>query len=77
MQVRIGIVQSPKEIDIDLDDSDDGNALVSQITEAMADSGMLWLTDKRGRRIGVATEKVAYVEVGTESGDRHVGFSAL
>lgn len=77
MQVRIGIVQSPKEIDIDLDNSDDGTELVKHITEAMAGPGMLWLTDKRGRRIGVATEKVAYVEVGTESSDRHVGFSAL
>ncbi|HEX8770542.1 MAG TPA: DUF3107 domain-containing protein [Acidimicrobiales bacterium] len=77
MQVRIGIVQSPKEIDIDLDDSDDGTALVERITEAMANPGMLWLTDKRGRRIGIATERVAYVEVGAESGDRRVGFSAL
>lgn len=77
MQVRIGIVQSPKEIDIDLDDSDDGTALVKQITEAMAGEGMLWLTDKRGRRIGVATERVAYVEVGADTGDRRVGFSAL
>jgi hypothetical protein len=77
VQVRIGIVQSPKEIDIELDDSDDGSALVEQITETMSGPGMLWLTDRRGRRIGVSTEKVAYVEVGAESGDRRVGFSAL
>ncbi|HUQ63067.1 MAG TPA: DUF3107 domain-containing protein [Acidimicrobiales bacterium] len=77
MQIRIGIVQSPKEIDIDLDDSDDGTALIEQITEAMGSPGMLWLTDRRGRRIGVSTEKLAYVEVGAETGDRRVGFSAL
>ena len=77
MQVRIGIVQSPKEIDIDLDESEDGAALVEQITETMASPGMLWLTDKRGRKIGVSTERIAYVEVGTEAGERHVGFSAL
>lgn len=77
MQVRIGIVQSPKEIDIDLEDTDDGTALIEQITESMSGPGMLWLTDRRGRRIGVSTEKVAYVEVGAESGDRRVGFSAL
>jgi len=77
VQVRIGIVQSPKEIDIDVDDSDDGAALIKQITEAMAGPGMLWLTDKRGRKIGVSTEKVAYVEVGAELGERRVGFSAL
>lgn len=77
MQVRIGIVQSPKEIDIDLDDSEDGAAVVEQITEAMSNQGMLWLTDKRGRKIGVSTERIAYVEVGTDGGERHVGFSAL
>lgn len=76
MQVRIGIVQSPKEIDIDLAD-DDGNSVVDQITEAISGQAMLWLTDRRGRRIGIASDKVAYVEVGAESGDRRVGFSAL
>jgi hypothetical protein len=77
VQVRIGIVQSPKEIDIDMEDSDDATALVARITETMANPGMLWLTDRRGRQIGVATERVAYVEVGADSGDRRVGFSAL
>jgi hypothetical protein len=38
--------------------------------------GVLWLTDKRGRRVGVPTGKVAYVEVGAASDDRRVGFGA-
>lgn len=87
MQVRIGIVQSPREIDLELPDDEDAEALMNRITQAVGGSqgdgdgdgaaGMLWLTDKRGRHIGVASSKVAYVEVGTESGDRRVGFSAL
>lgn len=77
MQLRIGIIHSPREIDIDLDDDGDGDAMVTQVTEAVSGAGMLWLTDRRGRKIGVVTDKIAYVEVGAESGDRRVGFSAL
>jgi hypothetical protein len=36
--------------------------------------GMLWVTDRHGKRIGVPVDKVAYVEVG--SGDnRRIGFA--
>ena len=38
--------------------------------------GVLWLTDRRGRRVGVPTAKVAYVEVGGTAEDRRVGFGA-
>ena len=38
---------------------------------------MLWLTDRKGRRVGVATSKIAWVEVGPEVEGRRVGFSAL
>ena len=35
---------------------------------------VLWLTDKRGREVGVPSSKIAYVEVGTPDGDRRIGF---
>jgi hypothetical protein len=38
--------------------------------------GVLWLTDRKGRRVGVPVVKVAYVEVGAPSSDRRVGFGA-
>ena len=38
--------------------------------------GVLWLTDRKGRRVGVPVVKVAYVEVGAPAGDRRVGFGA-
>ena len=34
---------------------------------------MLWLTDKKGRRVGVPTAKLAYVEIGAPRSDRRVG----
>ena len=38
---------------------------------------VLWLVDTKGRRVGVPTEKLAYVEVGEENPDKRVGFSRL
>jgi hypothetical protein len=35
---------------------------------------VLWLTDKRGRRLAVPAAKIAYVEVGANDGDRRIGF---
>ena len=35
---------------------------------------VLWITDKRGRELGVPAAKIAYVEVGSADGDRRIGF---
>ncbi len=78
MQVRIGVLQSPREIEVDVDVDDDGQSLADDITKALGGKDpVLWLVDRRGRRVGVATDKVAYVEIASEAGDRRVGFSAL
>ena len=37
---------------------------------------MLWLTDRRGRRVGVPADKLAYVDIGAVAGERRVGFAA-
>ena len=78
MQVRIGVQQTPREIEVEVDVDDDGQGLADQITKSLGgDEPVLWLTDRRGRRVGVATEKISYVEIGSDVGDRRVGFSAL
>ena len=77
MQVRIGVIYSPKEIEVDVAD-EEGAELADHIEKTLGDgAAVLWLTDRRGRRVGVVTDKVAYVEIGSETGDRRVGFSAL
>lgn len=77
MNIRIGMIYTPKELEIELAD-DAASTVLEEITEAVnTDSGMLWLTDRKGRRVGVATSKVAWVELGPESEGRRVGFSAL
>ena len=76
MEIRIGVTYSPKEIEIDLEDEVAGDALVEQITASVGDeNAMLWLTDKRGRRVGIPTAKLAYVEIGAPRSDRRVGFT--
>lgn len=75
MDVRIGIVQSMKELDIELPDDADRDTVLSDIETALAGDGtILWLTDRKGRQVGVPVGKVAYVEVDPPSSDRRVGF---
>jgi hypothetical protein len=77
VEIRIGITQTPKEIEIDLADDKSGDELIEQITTSVGQDGtMLWLTDRKGRRVGVPTAKLAYVEIDAPSRDRRVGFSA-
>jgi hypothetical protein len=35
---------------------------------------VLWLTDRKGRRVGVPAARIAYVEFGTPASERVVGF---
>ena len=74
MEVRIGVTQSARELEVDLGDASDGVALGEEIEAKLAAGGVLWLTDKKGRRVGVPTEKVAYVELGSADDNRRVGF---
>jgi hypothetical protein len=77
VEIRIGVTQSPKEIEIDMGDDIAGDELVEEITASVGKEGaMLWLTDKKGRRVGIPTGKLAYVEIGAPRSGHRVGFSA-
>ena len=76
MEIRIGVTYSPKEIEIELADDVSGDELVAQISASVGEEGaMLWLADKKGRRVGIPTGKLAYVEIGAPRSDRRVGFT--
>jgi Protein of unknown function (DUF3107) len=74
MDVRIGIVQSMKEIDVELPDDADRAAIEASVEAALTGDTVLWLTDRRGRRVGVPSSKIAYVEFGAPEAARRVGF---
>ena len=76
MEIRIGVTYSPKELEIEMDDDAAGDALIEQISASVGEEGsMLWLTDKKGRRVGIPTSKLSYVEIGAPRSDRRVGFT--
>ncbi|HEY7439184.1 MAG TPA: DUF3107 domain-containing protein [Acidimicrobiia bacterium] len=73
MEVTIGVIYSPKELNIELDGAIDD--IASQFEKAVGDGiPMLWLQDVKGRRVGVPADKLAYVEISSEEGEHHVGF---
>ena len=77
MDVRIGVIYTGKELEVELADDADRAALTSAVDAAIAGtSPVLWLTDRKGRTIGVPADKIAYVEVGRDKSDRRVGFGA-
>ncbi|HVC24186.1 MAG TPA: DUF3107 domain-containing protein [Acidimicrobiales bacterium] len=77
MDVRIGIIQTAKELDVELPADIGRDELLGGIEAALGNAeGILWLTDKRGRRVGVPSAKIAYIEIGAASDDRRVGFGA-
>lgn len=74
VDVRIGVTQAPREINVEVAD-DDRAELRSRIEAALAGAtDVLWITDKRGKDIGVPAAKIAYVEIGSTDGDRRIGF---
>lgn len=76
MDVRIGVIHTAKEIDIELAPDADREKIRAAIEKAMGDDDVLWLTDRHGREICVPGGKIAYVELGTPDTERRIGFGA-
>jgi hypothetical protein len=76
VDIRIGIVQSMKEIEIELPEDVEAKAVTKDVEKALEADGVLWLTDRKGRRVGVPAARIAYVEIGAANSDRKVGFGA-
>ncbi len=75
MDVRIGVTNSIREVEIELDDATDPAEIRALVDEALSGEGkVLWLTDRRGRQVAVPTEKVGYVEIGSPTEHRTIGF---
>jgi hypothetical protein len=75
VEVRIGVLHSPKELSLEVEGSPDD--ISKSFDDALKkDDGVLWLIDAKGRRVGVPADRVAYLEIETESGAKRVGFGA-
>ncbi len=75
MDIRIGVTQSPREVTLELPDDLDRDALKAQIAADLAGAAdTLWLTDRKGKDVGIAASKIAYVELSNAEGARRIGF---
>ena len=75
VDLRIGVTQAPRELNIELAEDTDRDDLKSRVEAALAGAiGVLWVTDKRGKDTAVAAAKIAYIELGSADGDRRIGF---
>ena len=65
MEVKIGVTHANRELVVDT--NLDADAVEKLVSSALADGGVLSLTDAKGRRIVVPAEKVAYIEISTST----------
>ncbi len=60
MRVRIGVTDTSREFEIEVDDLD---AFTTMLNKAFkSDDRLVWLTDIKGHRVGIPTDRIAYVE---------------
>jgi hypothetical protein len=77
VDVRIGVTYSAREIDLELPTETDREALKDKIAAALSeDDKVLWLTDTHGRDVGIASAKLAYVDLGSSDHERRIGFAS-
>ena len=71
MEVKIGIVESPRELVVSSDQTPDE---VQKLVDASLNGGdpLLKLVDEKGRRFLVRADQIAYVEIAPA--ERKVGF---
>lgn len=75
MEVRIGVKGAPREIAIE--SAQTADEIQQIVDKALTDgSPTITLADDKGRRVIVATDKFAYVEI-ADSDARRVGFGAI
>jgi hypothetical protein len=70
-KVRFGL-QSARELEFEVEDA---KAVIEAVEKARDGGvGLVWVTDAKGDRHGIAVDKLAFLEVQGEDQDRGVGF---
>lgn len=73
MEIKIGVVESPRELLVNSDLSpDEVEALVASALDGK--QPVLTLADDKGRRFVIPSSRISYVEIGA-SDSRKVGFA--
>lgn len=73
MDIKIGIQHIGREVSVESDNT--AEAVQADLEKALADDGLLALTDPKGRKLLIPAAGIAYLELGEENA-RRVGFGA-
>ena len=74
MEVKIGVIYSAKELSVEVEGGK-AEDVISAVEDALKGGApVIWLTDKKGRRVGIPSDKVAYIEVAEEDAAKRIGF---
>ena len=71
MEVKIGVQHAQRELVVDTDSTPED--VEARLAEALAGSGVLRLSDVKGRTVVVPADKIAYLELGSHTASA-VGF---
>lgn len=72
MKVRIGVAESTKVIEVEVEDAAAFEAEITATVER--GEGMVWVEDEKKRRVGIPVSKVGYVEIESDDEKPSVGF---
>ncbi|MBM3798472.1 MAG: DUF3107 domain-containing protein [Actinomycetota bacterium] len=76
MEVRIVVSNVGREVTLDMAD-DELEATKTKVEAALSGAvDVLWLSDKKGRQVGVSSAKIAFIEIGSTDKDRRMGFGS-
>lgn len=73
MEVRIGVADSAKLIELDVDDL---KAFKKSVVDAVKSGDIAWFTDAKGREVGVPAGRISYLEIESGKSGHLVGFAA-
>lgn len=74
VEIKVGIVHASREVSLETDRTAD--EVAADLAKALANGGLLTLTDTKGRTVLIPAAGIAYLELGQEHA-RPVGFGKL
>ena len=74
MEIKIGIQHVVRELTVETEAS--AADIEASVRKALADDGLVALTDEKGRKVLIPADKIAYIDLGQDK-PRGVGFGAL
>ena len=74
MEIKIGIQHVVRELTVETEAS--AADIEASVRKALADDGLVALTDEKGRKVLIPADKIAYIDLGQDK-VRPVGFGSV